>query len=150
MSDGLTIISLCPTIVKRYGLRAGISLAAFIGTGAVVMLCGTMAPITGLKPVGPAMFKEKDGIVRSCQAVFCCALVSLSVSLGFPAADAVATPMSRVTATNDMHLLMTTPFDVLTSPWAENAISYSSVSLQIGHKQHRSCGGLPRKRGCQN
>ena len=49
-----------------------------------------MAPITGLKPAGAAMFKEKDGIVRSCQAVFCCALVSLSVSLGIPAADAVA------------------------------------------------------------
>jgi len=69
MSDGLTISSLCSTIAKRYGLRAGISLAAFIGTGAVVMLCVTTAPITGLNPAGAAMFKEKDGIVRSCQAV---------------------------------------------------------------------------------
>jgi hypothetical protein len=78
MSGGLTISSLCSTIVKRYGLRAGISLAAFVGTGAVVMLGGTMAPITGLKPTGAAMFKGKDGIVRSCQAVFCCARLNVA------------------------------------------------------------------------
>lgn len=67
----ITISSLSWTMVKRYGLRAGIWLVAFGGTGAVVMLCGTTAPITGLKPVGAATFKKKDGIVRSCQAVFC-------------------------------------------------------------------------------
>ena len=58
--------------------------------------------------------------------------------------------MSIVTTTNDVHLLMTTPFDVLTSPWAENETSYSSVSLQIGHNKQRSCGGLSSKRGCES